>query len=265
MPAKKILHYINSLPFPLTIRHYSVFGAATAFLKDGELYSAESWDALRMNHPHFSIAESREEWLKAAESKIKKDGQDGAMPLRAEEISRILNECGISSLFSVGVGGAGLEYQIKKANPDLQMTCSDFSPNSVDTLKKVFTECDSIRLFDMKNKDWSPALQGVSADKQLVLMNHVDIEFTNNELREMFQNMHDSGIRNILIVCNRLTARGLLSRFVDRLIRRLKGEHFVFAGYLRTKKTFPPLWGSLYQTTEVETPLISGFLLKSKN
>ena len=55
MPVKKMLHYINSLPFPLTIKHYFAFDSATALLKDGVLNSVESWNALRQSHPHFSI------------------------------------------------------------------------------------------------------------------------------------------------------------------------------------------------------------------
>ena len=65
----------------------------------------------------------------------------------------------IKSLFSVGVGGAGLEYQIKKIKPELELICSEYSQLNVDLLKKVFWECDSIMLFDITSKDWSAALR----------------------------------------------------------------------------------------------------------
>ena len=263
MPVKKMLHYINSLPFPLTIKHYFAFDSATALLKDGVLNSVESWDALRQSHPHFSISEHRDEWLRAAEAQIKKDGQDSALPLRAKEVVRIINELGIRTLFSAGVGGAGLEYQIKKLKPDLRLVCSEYSPVSVKALKKVFVECDSVLLFDMKSKDWSVALEGVDAKKQLVLLNRIDIDFSNEELRDMLQHMYDSGIQNILfILCGRITARGILNRLFRRLQWRLRGMPYAFAGYLRTKQTFQMFWQQLYQSSDIELPYMSGYLLK---
>ena len=263
MSAKKILHHINSLPFPLTIKHYFAFDSATALLKDGVLNSVESWDALRQSHPHFSISENRDEWLRAAEAQVKKDGQDGALPVRAKEVVRIIDELGVQTLFSAGVGGAGLEYQIKKLKPALRLICSEYSTVSVNVLRKVFLECDSILLFDMKSKDWSIALENADARTQLVLLNRIDIDLSNDELRDMFRHMCDFGIRNILIIlCGRITARGLLNRIYQRMLWRLRGVPYAFAGYLRTKSTFPLFWRGLYQSSDIELPYMSGFLLK---
>jgi len=116
MPSRitKFLRYLNSLPFNLTVKHYYPFGKTTASLKDGELNSPESWDALRVSHPHFSITSERESWVRQCELGINKDGQDGCLNARAVEIVDLLKANKFTSIHSVGVGGTALEYHIKR-------------------------------------------------------------------------------------------------------------------------------------------------------
>ena len=261
---RDILKFLNSLPFPLTINHYFAFDDATDLLKDGRLNSSESWDALRRSHPHFSISEDRKEWIKASEVQVKKDGQDGGLVQRARDIVGIINRLGITSVFSVGVGGAGLEYQIKKMKPDLRLICSEYSPVAVNILTKVFHEADSVILFDMKNDDWSVATRGVDPDKQLCLLYRIDIDFTNEELRNIFDKMSVAGVCNILVVlCGRLTLRGLFNRLRQRLVWKVQGIPYSFAGHLRTTKTFPGFW-QLYTSTETKCGGLTSFLLRKK-
>ena len=259
------LKFLNSLPFPLTIDHYFAFDDATDLLKDGRLNSSESWDMLRKNHPHFSISENREDWLKASEAQVKKDGQDGGLVQRAADIVRIIDQLGITSVFSAGVGGAGLEYQIKKIKPELKLVCSEYSSVAVERLTKVFLEANSVILFDMKKGDWSVALEGVDPDKQLCLMYRIDIDLSGNEFRSIFEKMSKAGIRNILIVlCGRLTLRGLFNRLRQRLVWKVNGTPYAFAGYLRTTKTFPRFWQFSYTSTEIECGGLTSFLLRKK-
>lgn len=96
------------------MKHYQIFGDSKKSLKNNALVSIESWEELRKNHPHFSVSHNREEWLEAVELKVTKDGQDNGLFLRADNIVDLLKKECIKSVFSVGVGGAGLEYQIKK-------------------------------------------------------------------------------------------------------------------------------------------------------
>ncbi len=264
MPSfKKVLHHINSLPFPLTVKHFFSFERTVGILKNDELTSWESWDALREHDPHFSISENRNEWLEASETKIKKDGQDGGLSRRAADVVSVIHRLGISSVFSAGVGGAGLEYQIKKMKPDLKLVCSEYSPVAVERLRKVFLEADGITLFDMKSKDWSLAIKGTDPRAQLCLLYRIDIDLTNSDLKNMFQNMHESGIHNILIIlCGRLTARGLVNRLRQRLIWRISGIPYAFAGYLRTEKTFLQFWQPFYTSTELECGGLKSFLLR---
>ena len=258
-----LLAYLNSLPFPLTIKHYFPFDAVTEKLKDGALNSSESWDVLRQSHDHFSISESREEWLKTANAIVKKDGQDGGLLVRAKDVERILERLKITSVFSAGVGGAGLEYQLKVAQPSLKLICSEYSPVNVEALKMVFLECDEILLFDVKTSDWSIALRGVEPQTQLCLLYRVDIHLTNEEWKEAFRNMHNAGIKNVLfIVSGCVTARGLLNIWKARLQSLLRGSSQAFAGYKRSKVTFTTFWRGLYATEELECGGLQSFLLR---
>ncbi len=260
---KNLLKKINDLPVCLTIKHYYTFGEITNFLKDKKLDSLESWNVLRAGHPHFSVSENREEWLKACESEVKKDGQDTGLIKRAKDVVRTLERLEIKSLFSVGVGGAGLEYQIKKIKPELKLICSEYSQSNVDLLKKVFWECDSIIVFDMTRKDWPVALKDCGAEYQICLIYRIDASFTDAQWKNIFQNMFNSGVQNILYIpTNFLTVWSFLIRIRQMLWWKISHQPISFAGYLRTKKMFRSYWRFLYNDTELSFGGLKGFLLQ---
>lgn len=263
---KKILIKINRLPVPFTIKHYFAFGGVTDLLKDKKLDSRESWDVLRSSHPHFSVLDNREDWLKACGLETTKDGQDSNLIKRAEDIVKILDDLKIKSVFSVGVGGAALEYHIKRLRPEIELTCSEYSEINVCRLKKVFKECDSIVFFDMMSKDWTAALRSNEEERYLCLIYRVDASFTDEQWRNVFQAMFSSGIQNILYIpTNFLTILSFFIRLRQRLLWKIKGQSISFAGYLRTKKTFQNYWRSLYAEKEKNFGGLDGFLLKKIN
>lgn len=241
--VNRFLRSINALPIRLTVRHVEAFGPQTAALKDGVLDSPEAWDALRRAHPHFSIAPNREEWLRVTEGAAKKDGQDGGLRQRAADVGAVLERNGITAVFSVGVGGAGLEYHLKKMRPALRVICSEYAPENVDMLKAVFTEADGIVRFDMKDADWSPA----AGENTLALLYRVDPHATDAEWRDIFRRMHAAGVRNVLFIpCGFLTLKSLVQRRWRAFRLRRSGQAVVFSGFLRTRKTFESFWQGLY-------------------
>lgn len=260
-----MLRYINDLPISLTLKHYYVFDTSQAFLKDKKLSSAESWNALREHHPHFSIPENRQEWLEAAELRVKKDGQDGGLIKRAEHIVTALQKLGITNLVSLGVGGAGLEYQIKKKMPELDLTCSEYSSVAVERLKKVFSECNKVVSFDVRKDDWSLLANKKDPTHQLFLFYRVDIDLSNEDFEQIFQKMHAAGIQNILIImCGRLTLRGLLNRVLKRISWIIHSVPYTFAGYLRTKTKMKGFWAESYTSEEVDFVGLPSFILRRK-
>lgn len=255
----RLLHYLNSLPVPFTSRHYQVFGESSVYLKDGVLDSPDSWDELREHHEHYSIGATREEWLEAAEGEVKKDGQDGGMIRRAHDIVALLRNVGALSLTSVGVGGAGLEYQIKKLLPNIYLTCSEYAPKNVEMLRKVFTECESFEVFDILKGDWTKARQ----EGGVVLMYRVDPHFTDTEWRSVFERMHAAGIECIIFVPSTcLSVRSWLFRLRRRLRWFLSRTPVAFAGYVRTKTRFESFWAGLYVGDVREFGGLTGFVLR---
>jgi hypothetical protein len=254
------LKKVNNVPIKFSIKHYYPFESVTEALKDNKLDSGESWDTLRAVHPDFSISPNRDEWLKASELEIRKDGQDSALKKRAQEVVRLIDSEKITALFSVGVGGAGLEYQIKKIRPSLKVTCSEYSQKTVDILKKVFLEADSIIQFDITTKNW-PYL----GKSELCMIYRIDASFTDREWRVIFQNMYDSGVENVIYIPTTfLTIFSFFIRMKRRISWILSGKKFAFSGYVRTKRSFQGFWESLYTEEVVELGGVKSFYLKKK-
>lgn len=262
---KKTLKYLNSIPYlNFSIKHYYPIDKNKSTLKNGELQSAESWDELRKNDEHFSISENREEWLKAAEGLVRKDGQDGDFINRAREIVKIIDDKKIKTLLSVGVGGAGIEYQIKKMRPELRLVCSEYSGYSVEALKKVFVESDSVIQFDMVDDSWRAILGGLDYESTLVLMYRIDIDLNNDRLFKVFNNTYRDGVKNILIViCGELTIKSLFSvRLPNRIKWILKSIPYAFSGYLRPVPSFHVFWSKKYKEKSLRLAGLPSFLLE---
>ena len=256
----KFLKYLNSLPFNLTVKHYYPFGETTASVMDGKFNSPEAWDALRVSHPHFSITSERESWVRQCELGINKDGQDGRLNARAVEIVDLLKANKFTSIHSVGVGGAALEYHIKRLCPNIRMTVSEFAPKNVEMLKRVFHECDSVIQFDLLSKDWS--MWG-GDEHYCVMMYRVDTSLTDEQWRDVFQNMYESQVLNVLYIpAAFLTLKYLYRRTKSNILCKLLQRDISFAGYFRTKTVFESFWASKYQEHELKFCGMNGFLLK---
>jgi len=261
---KNFLKYINSIPFRFTMKHYQVFGDSKSHLKDNALVSVESWDELREKHPHFSVSSNRQEWLRSVELKVTKDGQDNGLIKRAEDIVNLLKKENIKSVFSTGVGGAGLEYNIKKQMSEVNIYCSEYSQKNVDTLNKVFFEAGEIVTFDIIKGDWSMIkntyLQNSSTS---LLMYRLDAGFTDSEWRNIFESIYDSGVERIIYIpTTLLTAFSIFNRKKREFLWHKNKEQVSFAGYLRTKKEFESFWEGLYEKDDMVFGGLKGFYLK---
>lgn len=258
---KPILKYINSLPVPFTMKHYQVFGYSGSLFKDGELNSADSWDVLRETHPQFSVSKNRKEWIRASEAQIKKDGQDGGLLIRAQDINRLLEKEKITHIFSVGVGGAGLEYQLKKINPKLHMVCSEYAPKNVELLKEVFLEADEIIQFDILNGDWKEIKRKYLPNNSICIMYRVDASFDDTQWRGIFEKMSEAKIETVLFIPSSfLTILSIFNRKWREFKWKTSKTQVVFSGYLRTKMRFQSFWKGLYEATPHEFGGIKSFL-----
>jgi len=260
-----LLKYINSLPVSFTMKHYQVFDAATPHMKNQALTSIESWEVLRTEHPFFSIPDTREEWLRTSEVKIKKDGQDNRLIERAKEVVDLLTREQVTQVFSVGVGGAALEYQIKKAMPQVRMICSDYSPQTVHVLKQVFTECDEIVQFDIEHDNWNTVQEEYLGEKGICLMYRVDAGVSDEAWHRIFRAMSKAGIKKILVIpTGALTLLSIYNRKKRELKWLLKRVPVIWSGYVRTKKRFKGMWQLFYADLELSLGGLTSFLLTKK-
>ncbi len=239
---KRLLCHIERLPLPLTARfHFPTEGYE--FPDFEGLGSPALWDQLRRDHPYFSLPGNRGSWIEMCESAADKDGIDGRLGDRAADIIEQLQLQGIDSLFSAGSGNAALEYHIKKQCPALQVVCSDHAPQTVATLRTVFTECDDVVEFDLLARDWERA----HGEHRVVMINRVDPLFTNRQWKAIFRNAHQAEVTKILFIpAWILTLSTLWALKRRRLMWRLRRVPVIFTGWIRTMTTVERFWRPLY-------------------
>lgn len=236
-----------------TIKHYYNFGKKSNSIGKS-LLQKEAWDAIRMDNTDtpFSIPNDRETYIRrAAESK--------EILERANAITNIIKDLDIKRIFSIGVGCAYLEFNIKQLRPDIELICTDFTPYAIDRLSDVFIECDKIQLFDMTKENLS-----VSSDT-MVLMNRIDTELDNTEWSKVFNNMYNNQVSNLMVIATEfITIRKVLIECRNVIIKHL-GSNITFAGYIRTKARFKELWKPYYDiTSEIKVGNLTGFILNKR-
>jgi hypothetical protein len=219
------------------------------------LISKKNWDYLRVDDQEtpFSIPKNRHDW-------IEKSLKDEDIKARAEKIVNLLKKEGLSRVVSVGVGCAFLEYNIKRLFPEVYLSCSDFSPNSIERLKQVFIECDSVEYFDLLSNSWH------ASEDTLYLLHRVDQEFNDKQWEKIFSDMAGSSIKYVLFLpCQMLTMKIFLKEQIKFLIYRILNKKIYFAGYVRTKNTLNGLWEKQYTAIkELDFGKLHGFLLERK-
>jgi hypothetical protein len=254
---KPLLRYINQMPFRFTIRHYFPLSEQAPSFAGIQLDTPEAWDAVRKSHPHFSTPETRDAWI--ASLKERRDGQDSNTPYRAKDIAKIVREGHFTSMHSLGVGSAALEYYILQEVPKLDMVVSEYNEESVRRLQKVFPEAHP-KLFDIKSSSW-----GTTPDRHLVLIYRLDPHLTDNEWRQAFQRMYDSGVQNVLFIPSKfLTVKNLIEELSMRMRARKNGHPLSFAGYKRTQKAYEHSWTGLYDGPLINIGRLQGFLLNRR-
>ena len=115
---------------PITLRHHYDFGAERGLVGD-DLIRPEAWDALRtQTSGPFALPADRDAWESAADNP--------ALRARAEVLSRWLDELGVGSLASYGVGTGGLELWLHRLGPARQLVVTEYAPETVARLAQNF-------------------------------------------------------------------------------------------------------------------------------
>jgi hypothetical protein len=220
----------------LTIPHYFDFGADRPRV-GGRLVHPGAWDAARDTEGPFGLPETRAEWeAKAA---------DPALMVRARDIAAIVREHGATRVGSYGVGTGVLELGLVRAAPELELTCTDYAPRTVERLQTLFSEARVIQ-HDLVADD--------PLDADFHLLHRVDTEFTNPQLATILARFH----RPVLFVPSVLLTWRLVLR--EGLLR-LRRPRATRAGWLRSEAAFRALWDDGIRARDVTVGAARAFLL----
>jgi pimeloyl-ACP methyl ester carboxylesterase len=223
----------------LTVTHRYPFSGDLRFA-DGALASPGAWDRLRETDPDFGFGRSRDEWIRRARS-------FPALERQAVQIVALLRQWGVTRMVSVGVGTATLEFHIQTQYPELALRCGDYAPASLDILRRCFTECRSIEVMDLRTPNW--VMDPVA---EVVLLNRVDTELTDDEWRRVFADLRQQGVRRIIwIPCGLLSARAVGRELQTMVLSVLRRQPLTKAGYFRTPGRMRQLFRAGYQRTAV--------------
>lgn len=238
----------------LTLKFYYYFDDQKGEL-GGNLIRPEAWDVLRMKEDNgpFGIPKERENWQKICLN-------NPTLKLRAKDIGKLLKGR-FDSLHSFGIGVGCLEFFIKKEDPAVQLTCSDFAPKAVERLREVFFEADRVSQFDMIHGDWSKI-----DPRGVCLLHRVDRELTDEQWRAVFEKMKLGGIKNILFIPSEMvTFKHIFQQQMKYIIFKLLGRKMTFSGFMRTQERLVSLLTDSFDIDQiVKIHDLQGFLLTAK-
>ena len=224
----------------LAIRRVYDFGA-DADAVGPTLLTPEAWDAVRRLPGGFELTDSRETWLEA--------GSAEPYPKRAAAAANVLRELGAASVCSHGVGTALLEQRLHLQAPDLELTCTDFAPQTIARLAVLF---DGVALVVSDLRD-SASLPEADAH----LMHRLDQELTREEWHGVFSSL---AAPVVFVPSEILTPRSAAKELVRRAIR----PRATNAGLFRNEAALRDLWSPWYDDDRVAFADETAFVLTPK-
>jgi hypothetical protein len=254
------LKKINNMPFPLTVPYYVSYGLPSKKFKDGIMRSGESWLVLRNEHPHYRIADTREEWLSDLNDPYK-DGQDTSLASRVESFATLLKREGITTVYSIGSGGGVFEYYLKKLSPELRVVGTECTEEGAQRLRRVCTELDEVRMFDaLDAESWKALGRDTNS---IVFIYRNEREFSDRQWQQIWDAMHEAQVERVFLgLMWTLTVWALIQLKIRNAQKRLRGEVFTLTGYLRSLTRIRLFWKGKYLEKEaIAFPTCTGLYL----
>ena len=191
-----------------TSKHYFNFGKKLN--AQNTLINQEGWASVRCDDNNTPFAIPNEE-MAFVEKALKQYNPE------SHDIINLACEKGFCEVFSVGCGCGYLEYNLKNRKPELTVIATDFNPNFVARLKRVFKTCDQVDTFNMMTDDYK------SSYDLMYLFFRIDTELSNQQWLDVFRKMHEDKAKYVLIVATEFltferfakeTVRGMLRGFM---------------------------------------------------
>lgn len=208
----------------LTMPHMVDFGD-DANVVGAQLLTPEAWDALRVETSGpYAIAGARA----TLEAEL---GKRPDLVARAELVLRWMDDNGLRSIASYGVGAAILEFAIHRADPSRRLVVSDFAPQTVARLRELLPEVEVAR---------HDLARDVPPDADVHLFHRIDTEFDDDGWRGVFRRFDR---QRVLVVPAGVV--GYRQAF-HAMRPRLRGRGATHAGWLRTASSLEALWSATH-------------------
>jgi len=204
----------------LTVRHSFDFGVDRE-LVGSDLVRPEAWDAVRLRTSGpFALPADRAAWEAQAEAAPQ-------LAARAQAIDRWVRSADARQIVSYGVGTAMLEHHLHRIDHDLQLTVTDYAPETVRRLRSLFAEVE-VRRHDLRSDG------PLAADVHL--LHRVDSELSDEEWLELLGRFRG---QRLLVVATEVAD---VRRILLELVLRVRRRGVTRAGWLRTRDAFDGLW-----------------------
>jgi len=167
---------------------------------------------------------------------------------QAEAVVAVARRVRAGRLCSYGVGTAALERAIVREACRLELTCTDYAPQTVARLQTLFPEALVVR-HDLLADGPLPA--------DLHLLYRIDTEFSNAQLRRIFARFEEP----VVVVPALLLGPRVLGREVYLRLFRPRATR---AGWVRTKAALRALWTPTHDDTESRAGREPLFLLERR-
>lgn len=221
----------------LAIRRVYDFGAEKEIVGP-TLLTPEAWDAVRRLPGAFELEDSRQAWLEA--------GAAEPYPSRATAAADVFRRLGAGSVCSHGVGTALLEQRLHVHEPELRLTCTDFAPETIARLTRLFDGVELV-VSDLRDAASLPA-----ADAHL--MHRLDQELTREEWHDVFARL---AAPVLFVPSEILTPRSAAKELARRVIR----PRATNAGLFRNEAALRDLWSHWYDDDRVAFADEAAYLL----
>lgn len=216
--------------------HYYYFGDYFNEKLDGDTLNKNNWDILRKDIilSPFSIENTQEEY--------EKNCMKSELYIKAAKI--ICNEIGNDKkIVSCGIGKGILESNIKILNNTIKIDGTDYSPESINKLKKVCKYIDKLFVFDLNTDNYK-----ILKEYDYVIFYRLSTEFDIENWKKIFRKLHEENIMNIIFVPTELANEDIIEYEKRAHIKRKeKNIRDTFCGWLYSEDEFYNMWDKYYK------------------
>jgi hypothetical protein len=226
----------------VTIVHRFDFGAERSLVGD-DLLRPEAWDALRtQTEGPFALPANREGLERAADARPE-------IRTRMELLASWLDTSGVDSIASYGAGVALPELWLKRLRPELQLTLTDYAPETVERLTALHPDVEVLR---------HDLLADGPLDVGVHLFHRIDTEFTNRQWRDVLRRFDQA---RVLVVATEVID---LRRVLAEIRHWPRTRRATRAGWIRTRGAFDGLWAPTHEAEPLHLGDLEGWVLSPR-